>query len=148
MIKRKKEELLDTFGNLANPESNLQAAQEFFQTILYSRKKNESVTEKRCRMYEQQKTKSSMNLIPDKISLLEHLKRSNLQTYIWKQCTEQNITIPALAGNGWNEQEGKIIPGWFLTSQLPPCLSRKSNRVEDGYNADSEENDNRGKVGS
>ena len=39
MIKRKKEELLDTFGNLANPESNLEAAQEFFQTILYSVKK-------------------------------------------------------------------------------------------------------------
>ena len=39
MIKRKKEELLDTFGNLANPESNLEAAQEFFQTILYSGKK-------------------------------------------------------------------------------------------------------------
>ena len=89
-----------------------------------------------------------MNLIPDKSSLLEHLKRSNLQTYIWKQCTEQNITMPVLAGNGWKEQKGKIIPVWFLISQLPPCLYRKSNRVEDGYNADSEENDVRGKVGS
>ena len=100
MIKRKKEELLDTFGNLANPESNLEAAQEFFQTILYSGKKNESVTEARCQMYDQQKTKSSMNVIPHKSSLLGHLKRSNLQTYMWKQCTEQNITMPALAGNG------------------------------------------------
>ena len=89
-----------------------------------------------------------MNLIPDESSLLDHLKRSNVQTYTWKQFIEQNITIPALAGNGWKEQEGKTIPAWFLTSQLPPFLSRKSNRVEDGYNADSEENDNRGKVGS
>ena len=56
--------------------------------------------------------------------------------------------MPALAGNGWKEQEGKIIPVRFLTSQLPPCLSRKSNRVEDGYNAHSEENDDRGKAGS
>ena len=30
MIKRKKEELLDAFENLANPERNLEAAQEFF----------------------------------------------------------------------------------------------------------------------
>ena len=52
--------------------------------------------------------------------------------------------MPALAGNGWKEQEGKIIPVRFLTS----CLSRKSNRVEDGYNAHSEENDDRGKAGS
>ena len=30
MIKRKKEKLLDAFRNLANPERNLEAAQEFF----------------------------------------------------------------------------------------------------------------------
>ena len=55
---------------------------------------------------------------------------------------QNKTSIPALAGNGWKEQESKIILVWFLTSQLPPCLSRKSNRVEDGYNAGSEENDN------
>ena len=148
LIKRKREELLETFGNLANPESNLEAAEELFKTMLYSGKKNESVTETRCRMYSEQKTKSSMNLIPDKSSLLEHLKRSNLQIYIWKQCTEQNITIPARAGNGWKEQEGKIIPVSFLTSQLPSCLSRKLSRVEDGYNAGNEENIDRKKVDS
>ena len=49
MIRRKKEELLGTFGNLANPDSNLEAAQEFFLTILYSgKKKNEIVTETIC----------------------------------------------------------------------------------------------------
>ena len=148
LIKRKREELLETFGSLANPESNLEAAEELFKTMLYSGKKNESVTETTCRMYSEQKTKSSMNLIPDKSSLLEHLKRSNLQIYIWKQCTEQNITIPTRAGNGWKEQEGKIIPVSFLTSQLPSCLSRKLSRVEDGYNAGSEENIDRGKVDS
>ena len=83
-------------------------------------------------MYDQQKTKSSLNLIPDKSSLLEHLKRSNLQTYIWKQYTKQNITMPALAGNGLKEQEGKIIPVWFLTSQLLPCLSKNDDREKVG----------------
>ena len=56
--------------------------------------------------------------------------------------------MSAVAGNGWEEQEGKIISVQFLASQLPPCLSRKSKRVADGYNADSKENDNQGKVGS
>ena len=56
--------------------------------------------------------------------------------------------MPALARNTWKEQKGKIIPVWFLTSQLPPCQSSKSKRVEDGYNAENEEIDNRGKVGS
>ena len=35
----------------------------------------------------------------------------------------------------WKEEERKITPVWFLTSQLPTCLSRKSSRAEDGYNA-------------
>ena len=34
----------------------------------------------------------------------------------------------------WKE-EGKITPMWFLASQLPTCLSRKSSREEDGYHA-------------
>ena len=105
-------------------------------------------------MYDEQKTKSSMNLIPDRnwqlkrCQLKLHLKRSNLETYIWKQCTEKNMTMPALARNTWKEQKSKIIPVWFLTSQLPPCQYSKSKRVENGYNADNEEIDDRGKVDS
>ena len=56
--------------------------------------------------------------------------------------------MPALGGNGWEEHKGKIILVWFLTSQWPPCLFRESNRMEDSYNVDSEENDDRRKVGS
>ena len=78
---------------------------------------------------------------------MEHLKRAVLQTYIWKQCIDQNITMPAIDGRGWKEEEGQITPVWFLTSQLPPSLSqRNANKRNDGYNADSEDNEVQEKV--
>ena len=64
---------MDTFGNLANPGKQ---QRDFFNLIFWY--KNESVTETKCRMYDEKKTKSIMNLIPDKSSLLEHLKLANL----------------------------------------------------------------------
>ena len=54
----------------------------------------------KCRMYLKQKTKSSTNLIPDKGSIIEKLKRANLQTYIWKQSLEQNMEMPSIEGQG------------------------------------------------
>ena len=39
----------------------------------------------RIQIYDKQRVKSSFGLLPDKHSSQEHLKRSNLQTYIWKQ---------------------------------------------------------------
>ena len=78
---------------------------------------------------------------------MEHLKRAVLQTNIWKQFTDQNNTMPAIVGKGWKEEEGQITPVLFLTSQLPPSLfQRNANRMNDYYNADSEDNDVQKKV--
>ena len=85
-----------------------------------------------------QEVKSSLTLIPDESSVMEHLKRSDLQIYIGKQCTEQNMIIPQLDGRGWKEEEGQIIPVWFEALQLPPALTRRAPRNKDGYAADSE----------
>ena len=63
---KKKENLLNIFGNIADPENDPSTAKKFFQTILYSIKRGKSIIGTRCQMYNQQKSKSSMNLIPDK----------------------------------------------------------------------------------
>ena len=88
-------------------------------------------------MYAKQKTKSSTNLIPDESSVLEHLKRANLQAFIWKQCTSQDMVIPPVEGHGWKDEDGQIKPVWYLNDQLPPCLSTQEENQ--GYVADSEE---------
>ena len=112
----------------------------FFQTIMYAGKEKETITQRKCRVYLKQKTKSSTNLIPDEGSNMEHLKRTNLQTYIWKQSLEQNMEMSSIEWRGWKDEEERINPVWFLVEQLPPCLSKKTKiKAKDGYIADSEE---------
>lgn len=100
MIKLGKEDLLADFGESFIGEPVLKNAMTYFQTIMYDGKATETITETRCRMYSKQKTKSSTNLIPDQSSTMEHLKRANLQTYIWKQCLTQNMEMPSIEGKG------------------------------------------------
>ena len=71
LIKQGKEYLLEEFGSNLDSESNLQQASEFFQTVLYSGKNDETITQTRCRMYTKQKIKSSANLIPDVSSAMQ-----------------------------------------------------------------------------
>ena len=105
--------LLSEFGSSAESFHHLDDAKLFVQTLMYSGTKEETVTETRTKMYMKQKIKSSSTLIPDESSLMEHLRRADLQTYIWKQCVIQNMAIPALNGRGWVDEEGKVSPVWF-----------------------------------
>ena len=90
-------------------------------------------------MFEQQRVKSSLGLLPDKNSSQEHLKGSNLQTYIWKQCTEQDIDYPTPENNGWQQTDNGLVPVWFTCNQFPPSLSRKPPRKSKcGEEADDE----------
>ena len=71
----------------------------FMQTIMYPEKQDEDFMETRICMYEQQKNKSSLTLLSDKHSAEAHVKRSNLQAYIWKQCVLKDIN-PLLPDGG------------------------------------------------
>ena len=84
MIKLRTEDLLADFGRSCSNKTVLREAMTFFQTIIHAGKEKETITQRKCRVYLKQKTKSSTNLIPDEGSIMEHLKRANLQTYIWK----------------------------------------------------------------
>ena len=90
---------------------------------------NETITDTRVRMFQSQKDKSSVNLIADEASITQHLLRADLQTYIWKQCTLQNMTIPSIDGRGWYEEDGLILPVWFTGNQFPPSLSRSKKTI-------------------
>lgn len=79
-------------------------------------------------MYNQQKVKSSVSLLPDKHGADEHLKRSNLQACIWKQCLKQGIDYPPPEDNGWQQSDDGLIPVWFSCPQFPPSLCRKHPR--------------------
>ena len=48
--------------------------EKFIQTVYYSRKKEESLTEIRVRLYKQIKTKTFQSLPPDEKSMLQAIK--------------------------------------------------------------------------
>ena len=76
-------------------------------------------------MYDQQKSKSSVTLLPDKHSAMQHIRRANLQTYIWKQCLLKDISYPNPEDYGWTVNENSLGPMWCDSPQLPPGLSRR-----------------------
>ena len=80
----------------------------FMQTVMYRGKDSEEYAETQIRMYDQQ-VKSNLSLLPDKHSADEHLKRSNLKMYIWKQCLKQE-TDPPPEDNGWQPSDDGLIP--------------------------------------
>ena len=86
MITQGKFNLLAPLGKQRLSQQDAENVLSFIQTIMYPGKQDEDFVETTIRMYEQQKNKSSLTLLPDKHSTEEHVKRSNLQAYIWKQC--------------------------------------------------------------
>jgi len=112
------------------------------QTIMYPGEQDEDFVETRICMYEQQKNKSSLTLLHDKHSAEEHVKRSNLQAYIWKQCIFKDINYSNLEECGWQVEENSLVPVWFHCSQFSPSLSyrkpRRQKHIEETNWADDE----------
>ena len=79
-------------------------------------------------MYQKKKIKTSSTLISDEESIVQHLKRSDLQCFIGKQCMKQNMIIPKLKACGWYMKDGKILPIWYVGKQLPSSLTKRNTR--------------------
>ena len=121
-------DLLKTLGEDENSFRDVGDALKFYHMVMYGGRPNETITDTRVRMFQSQKDKSSVNLIADEASITQHLLRADLQTYIWKQCTLQNMSMPSIDGRGWYEGDGLILPVWFTGNQFPPSLSRSKKR--------------------
>eukprot|EP00112_Aurelia_sp_Birch-Aquarium-sp1_P004506 Seg1510.10 transcript_id=Seg1510.10/GoldUCD/mRNA.D3Y31 product="hypothetical protein" protein_id=Seg1510.10/GoldUCD/D3Y31 len=107
--------VLESFNDMFKPK-------EFIRFIMYPGLKKENLTETRVRMYQKQKVKASEGIIPDDSSVVQHLKRSWLQSFIWRQCLERQIQYPEIDESGWKEEDGMTIPVWYTCSQFPPDM--------------------------
>ena len=146
MVAENKSTLLTSVGIVPVSAQQLESMLIFMQKVMYPGKEGEDYVGTRIRMYEQQRVKSSLGLLPDKSSSLEHLKRSNLQSYIWKQCLQKDIVYPTPENNGWQLTDDGLIPVWFSCSQFPPSLSRKPpKKSKCGEEADDETSESQGK---
>ena len=91
---------------------------------MYSGLPGEGIIKTRVRMYQKKKIKTSLTLISDEESIVQHLERSDLQCFIWKQYMKQNMIIPKLEGRGWYMKDRKDLPVWCVGEQLPPSFTK------------------------
>ena len=83
--------LLNDLGKNEDSFRDVSASLTFYHTMMYSGKKNESITDTRVRMFASQIIKSSVNLISDQSSITQHLLRADLQCFLWLQCNGYSI---------------------------------------------------------
>ena len=108
-------------------ENDIGDLKTFVQTVMYSGKSSESYVETRINLYKQQKQKTSANLPPDPDSLLQALRRVQLQVYVWRRLYEIwiNHVDPLLYGWRYCVVEDMLLPVWFTGNQFPQSLRRK-----------------------
>ena len=116
---------IDSFKRLDKPKL-------FFQAILFSGKKNETFVSTRKWLDKNQKYKNSSQLIPDTHSTDEHIKRADLQTFIWRQCIKNIIKYPDNIDSGWQTSMEGLCPLWWSFEQLPPSITDKSQNIKTG----------------
>ena len=144
-LQRTSHTLLTSVGIIPDSLQHLENMLTFMQTVMYAGKDGEDYVETRIKMYEQQRVKSSLTLLPDRNSSQQHLKRSNLQAYIWKQCLQQDIYYPTPKKHGWQQTDEGLVPVWFTCSQFPPSLGRKPpKKSKCGEEADDESSESQG----
>ena len=114
-------QLLDPLGKKRYLDDNdFDNIKEFIRTVLYAGKNNEDYIDTRIRLHTNLKTKSSMPLPPDPLSVIQVIKIAHLQAYTWYHCDTAVIMKLSLEDNGWLVNDDKIEPLQFVGCQLPP----------------------------
>ena len=71
-------------------------------------------------------------MISDTYSTDEHLKRADLQIFIWRQCMKNIIEYPDPINRGWQVSTEGVCPLWYSCEQLPPSIIGKGQNVKTG----------------
>ena len=102
----------------------------FIQTVCYSRKEEDSLTETRVRLYKQMNIKTSQSLPPDEKSMLQAIKSIHYQVYYCSAVNEA-ILIDILFQDNVrivvNKNE-EVRPLWFTGMFLISCFHFHSNQ--------------------
>ena len=121
-------------------ENNIEDLKKFVQTIIYNGKKDESYLETRIRLCRQQKENTSLSFPPHPDSLLQALKRAQLQTLVWCHGNMSQIKHfnPNLYGWKWDSHINSMAPLWFVGPQLPPALCKSDQKKKNPTSMDRE----------
>ena len=90
-----------------------------------------------------------MSLLPPcRMSLREHIKRTNYQALIWNRADQADPDIPSPDGHGWCLSEGNLEFVWCSGSPMPQELIDildehvEEDEIEESYEDEPEEINN------
>ena len=102
----------------------------FIQTVCYSGKEEDSLTETRVRLYKQMNIKTSQSLPSDEKSMLQTIKSIHYEVYYCSTVDETIVSGILLQDNVWiilNKNE-EVRPLWFTGIFLISCFHFLSNQ--------------------
>ena len=112
-------ELLSSLGIASDLSENVQKDAEDFVCKLYDiNSTTSSINKVRANTFRNHKSKLD-NLPPTQNALIQHLKRSNYQAYIWRQSLHTTQDIPSPGGNGWILKDQYLIPVLITQDAVP-----------------------------
>ena len=87
-------------GSCKVSDAAVKDVKKFIQTVCYSGKEEESLTEIKVRLYEQMKTKTCLSLPPHGKSMLQAIKNIHYEVYDGSRVDEAIISDYLLEDNG------------------------------------------------
>ena len=69
-----------------------------------------------------QKHQKNESLPPTSDSLSHHINRANYQAYVWKKSLCKEPDLPSPEGNGWEKENGRLIPTLMSKDPAPTSL--------------------------
>ena len=104
--------------------------EKLIQTVCYSGKEEDTVTDTRVRLYKQMNIKTSQSLPPDEKSMLQAIKSIHYEVYYCSTVDEAIVSDILLQDNVWifgNKNE-EVRPLWFTGMFLISCFHFHSNQ--------------------
>lgn len=93
---------------------------EWFVCKLYGSSK-QSVEDARYELF-CMKTNGERSIPPTKDALLQHVKRANYQTAVWRRSHQSNICAPSPSGHGWITEDGQLVVKWMSQPIAPAAV--------------------------
>ena len=104
--------------------------EKLIQTVCYSGKEEDTVTDTRVRLYKQMNIKTSQSLPPDEKSMLQAIKSIHYEVYYCSTVDEDIVSDIFLQDNVYivDNKNEEVRPLWFTGMFLISCFHFHSNQ--------------------
>ena len=89
---------------------------------LYGMPEEDEINNARYRKFCRNKIPEPHQLPPTKDELLQHVKRANFQSFVWKKALCANPEIPSPDGNGWSLKDDMLEVTWMENLPAPESV--------------------------